>query len=209
MNVFGRIYVITCSVNGKQYVGQTKNTVALRWRYHIYRAKLDLRVIYCAIRKYGINCFSVEEIDTAESLTELNTKEIFHVSRLNTLVPNGYNLTGGGEGKIISELTREKLSKTSFGRRHTQKAKDLISLANKGKKHTEETRKLMRLAQGGLVKKRISPPVLRTVCFKGHPLTPENLHIKPNRSRRCKQCFNDSWARHWAKVAAAKIGASS
>ena len=41
----------------------------------------------------------------------LNEREIFWIAKLNTKVPNGYNLTDGGEGLVNpSDETRAKMS---------------------------------------------------------------------------------------------------
>jgi hypothetical protein len=60
--------------------------------------------------------FNVEQIDFAESSKELNKKEVFHIMRLKTLAPRGYNLTTGGEGYNVSEETRKKQSETALNR---------------------------------------------------------------------------------------------
>nr|DAI72181.1 MAG TPA: intron associated endonuclease [Bacteriophage sp.] len=59
-------------------------------------------LLYLAMRKYGVNQFSVETLeevnsDSRESLKDkLNSREIFFVNRLGTYKPDGYNMTVGG-----------------------------------------------------------------------------------------------------------------
>ena len=66
-----------------------------------------------AIRKYGFEDFDWEVIDSAETLEELNEKEIFWINKLNTLSPNGYNLEKGGKVKVFLEETLQKMKKAN------------------------------------------------------------------------------------------------
>ena len=112
----GKIYCVTNTANGKQYVGQTRFTLATRWRHHLRAARDGSTfAIHCAIRKYGPELFKIEQIDIADSLEELNRKEEQYIAKLRTIVPSGYNLTGGGEGREVSEETRKKLSEAAAG----------------------------------------------------------------------------------------------
>ena len=68
----GFIYKITNKVNGKSYIGQTRNTVEFRWRQH-YKAK-DNKYFHRAIQKYGKENFadsSVPVIDGMRSVSEI------------------------------------------------------------------------------------------------------------------------------------------
>lgn len=100
-----RIYCITNLSNGKRYIGQTTQTIRDRWAQHCTRT--GCRALARAISKYGVDAFSIREIATAESQDELNRIERFWIAHLNTLSPNGYNLTdGGGSGGKMSDETR-------------------------------------------------------------------------------------------------------
>lgn len=61
----GFIYVITNSVNGKQYVGQTIRTINQRWRDHLRKQKYnkDNQYLYTAMHKYGKDNFSIKQIE--------------------------------------------------------------------------------------------------------------------------------------------------
>ena len=120
----GIIYVITNTVNGKQYVGQTTQLLSRRWWWHLRRTSDGACcALHYAIRKYCAEAFKIEQIDFAETIDELNEKEIYHIARLKTLTPNGYNMTIGGEGfpgVAITQKTRQKLSEASMGENNTQ-----------------------------------------------------------------------------------------
>lgn len=109
----GYIYCITNKVNGKKYVGQTKTDIPTRWRGHksdVTNPKAQKFAIHLAMQKYGIDNFNIQQIEKLENFTPeelsslLNDKEIFYIKSFQTLAPNGYNLTEGGEpGNIESK----------------------------------------------------------------------------------------------------------
>lgn len=105
------IYKITNDINGKVYVGQTIRPLDIRWKAHSYRALSGSPyAIHSAIRKYGIEHFHIEQIDVAVSQSELDSKEKYWISKLNTLTPNGYNLVEGGKTPSWTNEIREKVS---------------------------------------------------------------------------------------------------
>lgn len=95
------IYKITNKINGKVYIGQTTQSIEKRWKGHYSKAFYEQKstVIYNAIRKYGPENFTIEEIDGANSLSELNYLETHYIYKYESLAPNGYNLSSGGRNK--------------------------------------------------------------------------------------------------------------
>lgn len=89
----GYIYKITNKVNNKSYIGQTRNTVEFRWRQHI-KAK-DNKYFHKAIQKYGVENFTVETLEKCK-LEDLDSREIYYISKYNTFGKDGYNMTKGG-----------------------------------------------------------------------------------------------------------------
>ena len=90
----GVIYVITNTVNGKQYVGLTTKGVPHRWSEHKTCAVIGKKTyLYSALRKYGPDAF---EISVYASV--LDKKDLGAVERLiiQQLAP-AYNQTNGGE----------------------------------------------------------------------------------------------------------------
>ena len=140
------IYKITNLLNYKVYVGQTKRTLEERMSEHKRKGRLPIDY---AIKKYGIDNFSVEIIDVAESQKELDAKEIKWVAFYNCVTPNGYNLTKGSKrtfGYKHSEQAKEKMSKAKaeaylgsgnpfFGKHHSESQKRKWSMLRKGMKH--------------------------------------------------------------------------
>jgi len=150
------IYVITNLINGKQYVGQTTQNLAKRWQAHQCKG----HILHKAIKKYGTSGFSIEQIDTALTQDELNTKEVHWIENLNTISPNGYNLSLGGHGRgiIFSEETRHKMSEAKIGTKLSKEHKANIGIAHKGQKQSEETKQKLSIK----AKNRL---------LKGHPKT--------------------------------------
>jgi len=70
-------------------------------------------------------------IDTADSRGELDKKEIYWIAHLNTISPNGYNMTTGGyggggnwhKGRQRSEETRKKMSESKKGKPNGREGK--------------------------------------------------------------------------------------
>lgn len=157
----GIIYLITNTVNGKIYIGQTIHRLTLRWRKHKTSAASgsDL-ALHRAIRKYGANNFSVEVI--AESFEPfLDALEEFCIRLYcSRSTQYGYNMTPGGggtgsgpdnhmygkpgwlAGKTHSDETKAKLRAKSLKVRKplSEETRRKISMSRKGQRLSEETR---------------------------------------------------------------------
>ena len=136
------IYKITCKANGKCYIGQTQATLAKRWNDHLYDSKKKGFLLYRAMRKYGVGCFSIEAIETVETTTELNDRERYWVQHYDSH-NNGYNSTLGGEDNPMNhESFRLKVSantkgiKRFLGKKHTQETKDKMSRSALGRRRS-------------------------------------------------------------------------
>ena len=105
------IYKIQNLINQKVYIGQSKN-ISMRWRNHRYNAKsndesINQYPLYRAINKYGIENFLFEILEEC-SIEDLDIREKYWIKEYNSIVPNGYNQTEGGEGCItFSKLSPE------------------------------------------------------------------------------------------------------
>lgn len=98
----GFIYCITNDINGKQYVGKTTDTIEKRFKEHIKdstRPRCEKRPLYDAMNKYGIEHFSVSQLEECD-LSILEEREKYWINELNTF-HNGYNATHGGDGKQL------------------------------------------------------------------------------------------------------------
>lgn len=119
------IYVITNNINGKKYVGQTKNSIQIRFNQHCKKSN-GCVCLSRAIQKYGKENFTIEEIDSAKSADELNEKEIYWIAELNTLTPSGYNINKGG-GNYTGPKDIESFSENRIGSKNPN-AKKVINI---------------------------------------------------------------------------------
>jgi len=113
------IYKISNIVNDKVYIGQTVQKLSDRWSDHIRPCKgqhKNRSAIASAIRKYGIDKFKIEQIDSAGTFESLSILEIHYIKKFNSLSPNGYNLELGGGNKRCHEESKIKISNTLKGR---------------------------------------------------------------------------------------------
>lgn len=165
-NFVGEVYVHTCLVNEKSYVGQTTQGVQKRWNDHVRHSRIagspDFRYpISRAIRKYGANAFQTQTVSRAQSKAELDNLEKIWIILLQTQ-ENGYNITGGGEGhpmphtpescaKISANRTGKALgNKNAAGSVRTPEFKLNASLKMKGKKFSLEHNEKIRKARIGI-----------------------------------------------------------
>ena len=143
------IYKITNKLNGKVYIGQSRDIDA-RWRQHI-NAK-DKFAIHNAIKKYGEENFKFEVLLECPA-DMLNVWERDMIALYDCMSPYGYNLTEGGEGCKCSEETRLKLSNIRKGKHFSEETKHKISESMKGKKRqpfSAETKKKMSDVRKGI-----------------------------------------------------------
>ncbi|MBQ6220073.1 MAG: GIY-YIG nuclease family protein [Methanobrevibacter sp.] len=86
------IYKITNKINGKAYIGASKN-INRRWNEHLRENGTRVSKI---IHEIGKNNFTFTILKEC-SFEELYVEEIKFIEKYDTLEPNGYNLTKGGE----------------------------------------------------------------------------------------------------------------
>ena len=122
------VYCFTHLETGRKYVGKSLQTIKSVKRRHLNATTYFGSVL----RKYGIDNFTVEIIDRAETNEELKKKESFWIDKLDTIGDKGFNLSSGGEGAEGwngSDETRKALSIASTGRRKSIEERNKISLS--------------------------------------------------------------------------------
>jgi group I intron endonuclease len=146
------VYLITNTINGKRYVGQTTLSLEERWWQHCCKNS-NCRHLASAIRKYGKENFIIESIVEPPTIDLMNEFEAEYIEKYCTRSPNGYNLTEGGRVPRHSEETRRKMSLSHLGKKNnyvqvfTEERKEkarLRMIGNKntlGYRHSEESRK--------------------------------------------------------------------
>lgn len=144
---YGIIYKITNITNGNIYIGQTITSLKSRWSSHVSSAKYNKPWAICAaIRKYGKDNFTIEELAEAADKDALNALEILFIFNLKPQ----YNMCGGGGGiGSPSDEVREKISKSSKGRKITKEQSENQSARQIGRIVSEATRLKISIAQIG------------------------------------------------------------
>lgn len=133
----GYIYLTTCLVNDKKYIGQSINQRDIN-------TYLGSGIAFkCALRKYGKDNFEkVILINNISCLSELNKLEREFIHKYDCINPKGYNLDLGGTNKgRLSESTKSKISKSKSGKPHTQKQIEANIESHTGLKLSDETKR--------------------------------------------------------------------
>jgi group I intron endonuclease len=128
------LYYFTNKINNKKYVGITSNVKRRHSQHKSGRNRCP--VFSSAIKKYGFKNFEFAIIKENLTCEEAKFLEKEFIKNFNSMVPNGYNRTEGGDTSV----------------KHSEESKKKISESNKnyllnnphvriGTKHSEETKK--------------------------------------------------------------------
>lgn len=109
----GCIYRLTNTINSKKYIGKT---VYFRSRMSYHKGSKKKTYISRAIQKYGWENFKQEIIIDDVLEEDLSNLEMSYIDVEDTMAPNGYNLTKGGEGISGFKHTPETIRKMHNGR---------------------------------------------------------------------------------------------
>lgn len=111
-----KLYAITCTTNGKLYVGITSRDMDVRWKEHVksYKGQQPSSVVHKAMRKHGLQAFTVEVLHEYSTAEEAAHAEIQLIANLE-LMRRGYNAGPGGDvspttGVGHTDAVRAKLS---------------------------------------------------------------------------------------------------
>lgn len=224
--MYGIIYKITNKVNNRIYVGQTIHPLLYRWKNHIRAANRGSNIYFHkAIRKYGKENFIIEELTKASSKEELNLLEIEYIKKYNSLAPNGYNTSTGGEGgnnfcnnpnidtikQHLSEGRKRYFANWTEEERKTfSEKRRMIALDPNGKMQSQEYKEKMRIACTGKKVSEHTKLILKEK-FTGREID-RNLRKKWHINKKgnylgnhwwndginqkfCKECPGENWIR--------------
>jgi len=153
-----KIYRITNSLNNKSYIGQTSKSVKSRLAKHMYDSKNNIGNSHFrkAIRKYPSSVWSIDIIDFAFSQAEANEKEVYWISKCDTL-SNGYNSTVGGEGSsgyMWTDEQRRRAAENAYERtdEHRERQRRVLAMSKEKidlARSTEEYKEAQRIRNLG------------------------------------------------------------
>ena len=86
----GTIYVLTNTLNGKSYVGQTVNKAKDRYSGH----RRSNQLIGLSIRECGWENFKINNYFVPDCMLDYFEKEM--IRKADSIFPNGYNVKSGG-----------------------------------------------------------------------------------------------------------------
>jgi group I intron endonuclease len=216
-------YKITCSENGKSYIGITTQGIRKRFSQHIRRALQrcgaeSMTHLSMAIRKYGADAFDVTHIASASDFETLLATEMVLIRQHLTLWPTGYNRTLGGEGMLgvsrpVSDEQKRQISAALTGRRLSPEHRAAIAAGAKGA-ITDERRQ----ATGDFHRGRIRSVETRAAISAGltgkkkNPnsvakmaLSKTGSKASPETRQKMSEAHRALWARRRANVSQAEI----
>lgn len=107
------IYCHTNKINGKKYIGQTKQKPENRWVNG--KGYKNCTYFYNAIQKYGWDNFEHKILYDNLTLEEANQLEKELIAKYDTMNPEkGYNLRTGGKNSLLSEESKKKIKKITM-----------------------------------------------------------------------------------------------
>ena len=183
------IYKITNLINNKAYVGQTIRGLDKRIKQYKSNLGGGQYALKNAFNKYGFDNFLFEELFICFDKHDLNYFEKYFINSLDSLYPNGYNLTTGGDSNFnFTEQTIAKMSKAKKGKPTWNKGKKGSIPWNKGKKgfitqSQESNLKRSRFgAENHFYNKKHSLKTIQKISLKKKGSIPHNL----NTNKICK-----------------------
>ena len=129
------IYKVTNNINNKIYVGITNQGYKVRFYKHCSDSIRGSNFpLHLALRKYGIDNFTTEVIETCDTIDLLKEREIHWIKTLQSQSKEiGYNVTNGGDGAFgrpVSEETRLLISKKAKERVFTDAIRNNMRAAS-------------------------------------------------------------------------------
>lgn len=131
---FGCIYRLTNLVTGKTYIGQT---LRFKTRMREHKSKKVKRYLSRSIQKHGWDKFKKEIIIDNVPEEDLDNLEISYIAVENTMRPNGYNLTLGGEGNSGYKYTTKQRESRRQRAIHQQAKRSRFGCVSFHKKHNK------------------------------------------------------------------------
>lgn len=154
------IYLISNDINSKCYIGQSVDAKQ-RFASHCKNYTADVSLINRAIKKYGKEHFKMTILE--KQIEDYNEREKYWIGYYNTLKPNGYNITPGGEEPPVfygDDHPNIAISDSDVELLKNDLRTTDISLSDLAKKYNISKKHVMRINSG----------VSRTVIGESYPI---------------------------------------
>lgn len=200
MVIFGWVYRIENTVNGKSYIGQTTRSPWVRFDQHKRIKVSHCRALVSALKRHGTEAFRFEVLCASADKASLNAAEVALIAVYETTAPAGYNIRAGGSAGKHSEETRRKMSASHTGMVFSDSHRENMRRHMLGKSPSPATREKI---AGALRGRPIAPASLAK-------LIASNIGRVPSEESRRKMSANRSGIRvsdaHKEKLRLANIG---
>lgn len=110
------IYLITNKLNGKKYVGLTKDGYKTRFLHHCSQGYY----LTSSIKKHGRDNFSLELLLQVKNKEEAAQEEIRLIRELGSKFPLGYNFSDGGQTPCHTVEVKAKISANTKGKKKSK-----------------------------------------------------------------------------------------
>jgi group I intron endonuclease len=222
----GYIYKITNTVSGKCYIGESKEKdVANRWKAHIRTIDKSkgCPALRDAVKKYGWDKFKFEILIIC--FDEDGFKyETYYIKKFNSQVPNGYNITPGGEGggfigKKHTEETKQRISnyfkeyysdpenrkKTSLLVKESMKGINISERMRNSEKWKKAKERMSELRKGKTLTEDIKQKIRESV-LKYYNDNPNRENIKKKLSEKISEYYKNNPKKKYTDEEKKQIG---
>lgn len=183
----GCLYQLT-SPSGKSYIGITSKTLDERWKTHVMRtAEGRNQALQRAIRKYGADAFRRCVLVVADSWEYLCDLERKAIVAFETLSPDGYNLTAGGEGVVGRIHTPEAAARMSEGQRRRIRTPEELQRAADGVRRYW-------LSEAGMARKasaKAAKDAYKAGAKERHSLATRQAMARPEVKAKVQRCARE------------------
>jgi len=195
----GFIYKITNIITNKCYIGETKKSNPyLRWNEHKRKITqgIGCPALQDAVKKYGIDNFKFEILIICFDEDRFKY-EIDYIKKYNSISPNGYNLTKGGEGGGFYGKKHTNISIKNISKKVIQ---NYVNNPELGKEISARNKILMNNFE---IKKKITNSVLNTDRCK--TLKEQKLCFKDLKVKVSQYSMNNEFIKSYESIKQAEI----
>lgn len=148
------VYLLRNAINGKCYVGATKQSLSKRWTDHVTDSKRYSSPLYRAFAEHGTQVFEKRVLNVVLNEDAMYALESFWIRELRAESPVGYNgRSGGQKGFTVTPegcarmSARMRGTKMWVGKKHSPETIEKLIRVHTGVKASPETRASMSASQ--------------------------------------------------------------